>query len=262
MIPLLVPPLTGLTVLVTRPLQQATELCASIKALGGEALPLPVLDIVPRNAALPEHAHELMIFISANAVKHGLRLLHSQLELGKLGGFTPRLAAVGTATAAALAAHGYSADITPLHASSEGLLDHPDLQNPPARVLIVRGQGGRELLRDTLIARHCRVTVTEVYERVNAQPLTEQLDAALIALRCGELDIITATSSATLQAFDALLLPDDRELAHQLTLVVGSARIAAQAKQWGWRGECVVSSSPEDTALLGTLACWRTRARN
>lgn len=263
MIPLQVPPLTGLTVLVTRPEQQATELSARIQALGGDALLLPVLEIVPRAIPLPEQAHELLIFISANAVQHGLSVLQSQFELAKLAGFTPRIATVGAATAAMLEEHGYRADITPTtQASSEGLLEHAALQAPPATVLIVRGQGGRELLRDTLIARASSVTVAEVYERVPTQPAVEQLNAVLSLLRSTELDIITVTSIDILQALDALLSSVDRELAHRVSLLVGSARIATQARQLGWQGECIVSSSPEDKALLGSLVRWRTRARN
>jgi uroporphyrinogen-III synthase len=263
MIPLQVPPLTGLSVLVTRPAQQASELCTRINALGGDAVLLPVLEIVPRVAASSEQAHELLVFISVNAVKHGLHVLQSQFELATLAGFTPHIAAVGAATAALLAEHGYRADITPLtQASSEGLLEHESLQTPPATVLIVRGQGGRELLRDTLTARGCTVTVAEVYERLPASPAAEQLNAVLALLRSTELDIITVTSIDILQALDALLSPADQVLAHRVSLLAGSARIAAQAKQFGWQGECVVSSSPEDKALLGSLVRWRTRARN
>jgi len=71
--------LDGAGVLVTRPRHQADELVAAIEALGGVAIPFPVIEIVPRNAAevhtevaaLQEPA--ITIFISRNAVDHGPR---------------------------------------------------------------------------------------------------------------------------------------------------------------------------------------------
>ena len=74
--------LTGLQVLVTRPRHQAAGLVARIEALGGTAIRFPVIEILP--AAQPERAAEAMqsleavgtaIFVSPNAVEHGLALL-------------------------------------------------------------------------------------------------------------------------------------------------------------------------------------------
>lgn len=262
MIPLQVLPLTDLTVLVTRPREQAGYLCERIETLGGRAIALATLEITPCNFVMPEQAHELVIFTSVNAVKHGLAVLKSQIEMSASPGFTPRIAAVGAATTAALTEQGYRVDITPAVASSEGLLADQALQIPPAQVLIVRGRGGRELLRETFGQRGSLVTVCEVYARAPAQPEPTQLSTVLELLRKGELDIITATSVDTLLALHALLSPADQDLVHCITVLAGSARIAAQAKQLGWSGDCIISATPEDKELLGTLLRWRTRARN
>lgn len=262
MIPLLVAPLTDLTVWVTRPALQSNSLGERIRALGGEALLLPVLDIVPRAAAMPAHAHELLIFTSVNAVTHGLPVLQSQFELAATSGIKPLVAAVGASTAAALTQHGYRVDLVPDRANSEGLLAAALLQLPPPRVLIVRGIGGRELLQTTLTTRGSQVTLCEVYARAPATPDAVQTDAVVTRLRAGELDVISATSVDTLHALLALLDAADRQLARQATLLAGSARIAAQAAQLDWRGECVASASPDDQHLLGALVRWRMRARS
>lgn len=255
MIPLLLPPLTGLRVLVTRPALQADALCQRITSLGGEVARLPVLAIEPRTIDVPTLAYDLLIFISTNAVQHGQAVLAAQPQA--------RIAAVGAATAQALQALGQSIDITPEHAAnSETLLAHPLLQSPPASILIVRGSGGRELLRDTLTARGSRVDVAEVYERVAVAPATECYQALQRQLNNDELDIISITSVDILRALDTLLDVEIRELVHDCTLLAGSARIAKAARDSGWRGEHIVAESPEDAALVTALTRWYTRARN
>jgi len=223
---------------------------------------LPTLEIKAREVALCTQAYELLIFTSVNAVKHGSQLLAAQLELANTNGVPPLIAVIGTATAAALTQLGHRVDITPKMMSSEGLLAEPALQVASQRVLIVRGQGGRELLRETLTQRGCTVEVCEVYERVAAQPDAAQLEAAVQLLRNGELDVISITSVDTLSALDALLPEPERQLAHRVPLLAGSARIAAEAKALGWNGETIVSANPEDKELLGALMRWYTRARN
>jgi uroporphyrinogen-III synthase len=255
MIPLLIPPLTGLQVLVTRPASQAEELCTRINELGGTALRLPVLTIKPIKIVSPTTRYDLLIFISTNAVMHGADILKSQVQA--------RIAAVGAATAQALTAAGHAIDVMPQSAAnSESLLQHPLLQTPPGRILIVRGQGGRELLRDTLIARGAQVAVAEVYARAISPPDTAQLDALTTQLGGGDIDIISITSVEILHALTELLDDQSRALAQRCTLLTGSSRIAMLARQQGWMGECIIATSPEDNAMMAALTQWHTRARN
>jgi uroporphyrinogen-III synthase len=254
MIPYQVPALTGLQLLVTRPALQAEPLCQRITQLGGKVLRLPALAIAARVAELPTTVYDLLIFISTNAVQHGQALLVAQPAA--------RIAAVGAATAQALEALGHRIDITPEHAAnSETLLAHPLLQTPPAKVLIVRGSGGRELLRETLSARGSHVDVVEVYQRIAVAPAAEAYLALQIQLREAQLDIISVTSVEILQALDVLLDDELRELAHQCILLCGSTRIAQAARAAGWQGELIVAASPEDNALVTALTRWYTRAR-
>jgi len=255
MIPYVVPALQGLQVLVTRPALQSEPLCQRITKLGGDVLRLPTLAIEPRAVELPNSLYDLLIFISTNAVEHGKAVLAAQLQA--------RIAAVGTATMQALLTLGHHIDITPEHAAnSETLLAHPLLQTPPANILIVRGSGGRELLRETLIARGSHVDVIEVYQRIVVTPTADDYTMLQTQLRNGQLDIISITSVDILRALQAMLDADTLALAQRCTLLAGSARIAEAARTAGWHGERIIADSPEDAALLTALTRWYTRARN
>jgi uroporphyrinogen-III synthase len=254
MIPLLIPPLTGLQVLVTRPASQATGLIHRLEKLGAQTLALPMLELVAHDHVLPASQYDLLIFISSNAVHFGQAVLAAQPQA--------RLAAVGASTAQTLLDAGHQVDVTPESAtSSEALLAHPLLQKPPAKVLIVRGVGGRELLRDTLIKRGSQVEVLEVYRRVPAQPDAQQLQALNTHILDGMLDVITLTSVEIAQALHHLLEPAIRDRAQHIAVLAGSSRIAQAARELGWLGERIIATSPEDEALVTALARWHTRAR-
>lgn len=254
MIPAVIPPLTGLSVLVTRPAAQAAVLAANIGALGGEAVVLPAIEIVPVTAAV-SGSHELVIFVSVNAVEHGARLINRTS--------TMRIAAIGRATAAALAAAELTADIVPATGfDSETLLAHPDLNLAPgSRVLIVRGSGGREVLRETFAGQGCSVEMLDVYQRVlpaiDATFLTD-LETSWAA---GGINIVTATSVETLRNLTALLSERGRELLKTTPLVVASHRIRQAAMDMGLCAECIVAAGADDQSIIGALSQWHARAR-
>jgi uroporphyrinogen-III synthase len=163
----------------------------------------------------------------------------------------------------ALQALGHDIDITPEHAAnSESLLSHPLLLTPPAHILLVRGSGGRELLRDTLTTRGSRVDVIEVYERSAVMLDTAQAQALQAQLHNDEIDIITVTSVDILRALEAVLDDATRTLAQRCKLLAGSKRIAQAARDSGWHGEHIIADSPEDNALVTALTRWHTRARS
>ncbi len=260
MIPLVIPSLTNLRVLVTRPAHQAQSLCKQIQRFGGIALAFPVLEIKPLEFVLPIETYDLLIFVSVNAVAHGLSLLKMQHELNNT---SPLIAVIGNATAAALEQLGYKPDVVAAAPfNSEALLKHEALQSPPARILLVRGVGGREVLRDTLLARGSVVEVMEVYERVTAVVDNNARTEILRALREGLIDVITITSTDIVNALMPLFDANDLELLQRVAVVAGSVRIAARLSACGWQGECIVSASPDDAAMLRALIRWHSRARN
>lgn len=247
--------LQGLRVLVTRPAQQAGRLCKAIESRGGTACCLPAIEIRDpldraRLAAVVDAlaSYDLAIFISANAVTRGLDYITAR-------GDWPagvRVAAVGASTAAALAAHGLAADLVPAQVfSSEGLLALDELQDMRGRrVVIFRGNGGRELLHDTLVERGAEVDYAEVYRR--ACPAVDAQDL-LHYWQPGALDVITVTSNETLQnLFEMAGVQGQPLLRKQLLLVVG-ARQAALAKRLGFTRRPLLAAHASDEAILAAL---------
>lgn len=255
MIPLVVPPLTGLAVLITRPAPQAALLAAAIEQRGGSALLLPAIDVVAIEASAVA-GHDLVVFVSVNAVAHGARCITKTT--------TMRIAAIGKTTAAALDAAGLPVDLVPESGfNSEGLLAHPELNLvASSRVLIVRGAGGRELLQETFTAQGCSVETLEVYQRVLPSIDAAQLGAIETAWAEGGIDIVTATSVETLQNLHSLLSERGRALLRTTPLLVASQRIMQAAEEMGLQGECVVAPGAEDAALIGAMSYWHGRARN
>ena len=258
MIPKVVPPLTGLTVVVTRPAAQCAMLCAEIEGQGGSAIAFPAVEIEPvavQAAAVAAADYDLVVFVSVNAVEHGAQQVIKSART--------RIAAIGRATAAALAAAELAADIVPEGGfNSEALLAHPELQlTSGARVLIVRGEGGRELLRDTFAEHGMVVETREVYRRV--RPNVDVAKVAEVEARWSDegIDVVTATSIETLQNLQALLTEHGRQLLSGTALLVPSRRIVAAAVSAGLRGEAIVAAGADDASMIGALAQWRMRAR-
>lgn len=256
MIPKIVPPLTDLTVLVTRPAVQCALLCAEIERQGGSAIAFPAVEIEPVAAQAPASVdYDLVVFVSVNAVEHGARQVTKST--------TTRIAAIGRATAAALAAAELAADIVPEAGfTSEALLAHPQLQlTSGARVLIMRGEGGRELLKETFVAQGMSVETREVYRRV--RPIVDAARVAEVEARWSDegIDIVTATSIETLENLQAMLTERGRQLLSSTALLVPSRRIVAAAVSAGLRGEAIVAAGADDASMIGALAQWRMRAR-
>jgi uroporphyrinogen-III synthase len=251
-------PLAGVRVLVTRPREQAGNLARLIEADGGEAFVFPALEIAPVAdpsalerilARLGEF--DLAIFVSANAVRHGLaRHPAPALPHGL------RIAAVGEATARALRGQGVDEVLLPsARFDSEALLALPELQAMAGRrVVIFRGEGGRELLADALRARGARVEHAECYRRV--KPASDP--APLLGrLRDGALDIATVTSVETLD--NLLLLAGEAGAAplKRLPVVVVSERIARACQAAGFAQPALVSRAASDEAIVERLRAWR-----
>jgi len=232
---------TGLdhsTVLVTRPRHQTEELSALIAAAGAGVIHFPVLEIVPLS---PDNAGadiieqldtaDIAIFISANAVEQADIRVRQQL------GQWPaqlQLAVVGRSSAQALARAGLRVDICPEHGfNSEALLALPAMQQVrDKRIVIFRGQGGREKLAAELRQRGARVDYVEVYRRQRPKgdlsPLRQ--DGQL-----GRISAIIIASNESLQNLYDLAGTADRDWLLNTPLAVISRRCAELAQQLGFR---------------------------
>lgn len=238
-------PLAGQRILVTRPQAQAENLIELIQKAGGEAIRFPVISILPlpRERWEPWHLEQTdwLIFVSRNAVNSFIygwqQDLPSQL----------RLAAVGDGTASAMREAGLTVDCQPaISNGSEGLLQMPAMQNMQGKqVLIVRGDGGRERLADTLTDRGASITYVEVYRRAMTEHGRQACIAAMHA------DKLITTSVAGLDNLCRILAEFRAELFCK-PLVVVSERIRDHARTLGFRW-VEVSADASDTAVLNTL---------
>jgi uroporphyrinogen-III synthase len=255
--------LHGLRVLVTRPADQSEPLCRLIEDAGGTALRLPTLDIRdpdPREAARlvavvgTLESYDLAVFISVNAVTRGMEFIRSRRSWPA----TVRIATVGAASARALARFGLGVDLVPAHRfNSEALLALDELQDMRGkRVVIFRGNGGRDILRDVLVERGATVDYIEVYRR--ACPVIDPHEIAHY-WRPGAVDLITVTSNESLQNLDAMAGPTGQPSLRELQLIVISERQAALARQLGYRHRPLVASNASDEAILAVLRDYASR---
>lgn len=250
-------PLRGLRVLVTRPAEQALRLSDAIAAEGGEARIFSSLAIEAVCPPTPpaESGYEWLVFLSAHAVRHGLPWLGKQVAR--------RTIAIGRATAHAAQEAGCAVDLVPpAPHTSETLFAMPEfVVTAGARVLIVRGEGGRDTLDQSLGARGVGVDSLVVYRRIPAACTDAERQALEADWLDAGIDIVTATSVDTLTRLQAQLSPTGRQLLQQAPLLVASPRIAAGARELGLMGECVLAPAADDASLVGALAHWHTRAR-
>ena len=241
-------PLAGIGVLVTRPEHQADGLVAAIESAGGTAFCLPAIEIVPRDVAAVEqeiaelNEPDIAIFVSPNAVRFGLAHAGSA-----------QVAAVGPATAAAIAAAGRDVDIRPAEGfDSEHLLAEPALENVGGKtVRIVRGTSGRELLADTLRERGAIVEYLAVYER--RRPVVE-VDDIERAWPEGGIDAVTVMSVETLQNLVAMLPESRRRSLGETLLVTPAARVIKEALNLYPGIPTALAKSPAADDIMATIA--------
>jgi len=247
--------LSNRRILVTRPAGQAETLCAAISACGGEPLRFPVLQIsAPTDtrelAAACETLNDfdLAFFVSPNAIQYALDyiLAHRSWPAG-LG-----VATVGESSARALHERGFEAVIAPSSGfDSESVLALPEFSAQAVRgrrVVIFRGDGGRELLGERLTELQADVTYVQCYHRS-----CPELDPEpIVAMgREGRLDAITLTSSEGVRNFADMLRSYKLSVLHAVPVFVPHPRIAEFARAGGFSD--VVETGPGDRGLILAL---------
>lgn len=222
--------LGGATVLVTRPAARAGELVAAVERAGGTAIVFPVLDIESRDPTILKEQQaqlptpDIAIFVSANAVDHGLSCIPDS---------GVRLAAIGPATRRQLEAAGRTVDIFPADGfDSEHLLAAPELQRPAGKnILIVRADSGREMLATALKERGARVDYLSVYRRLPKRHTDAELQALEQAWRARGVAFVTAMSVASFDSLWSALPEYCRRALPRSRLVTPSERVIQTASK-------------------------------
>ncbi|HRD33081.1 MAG TPA: uroporphyrinogen-III synthase [Rhodocyclaceae bacterium] len=247
--------LAGKRVLVTRPAAQSQALCAAIRARGGVPECFPLIEIGPceDQAAFIDvsarlDAFDLAFFVSANAVEHALTFLLARREWPS--GLA--VATVGKGSERCLKRFGFDRVIAPGQGfDSEAVLALPEFAPASVygrRVIVFRGNGGREHLGEVLRERGARVEHVVCYQRKfpSGDP------RALVAMAAaGMLDAITLTSSEGLRNFVLLLGPEGIGSLCHVPVFAAHHRIAALAQEAGF--ESVFDTGPGDEGLVHAL---------
>jgi len=253
------PLLTGVGVLVTRPEQQAANLCRLLESHGAAAIRFPGMSICEHPArrtrllqlaARPDF--DVIIFISANAVRFGAEFLAQRRDLA--------IAAVGPATARALNQAGYRVSIVADEGfDSEHLLAHPRFAKlAGARILVVKGSGGRNHLEQELTLRGAQVETAAVYERRAPFPAAASLSTLAERFEAGGIQLITATSLEIAMNLFALAHGGLRTYFENARWVAPSERVCAGIGALGARRPVIRANSAEDQELVDAILRWRS----
>ena len=201
-------PLSGVSVVVTRPRGQSDELVCGLEGAGARVMALPVIAVAdPVDEGAVEEAagrvadYDWIAFTSANGVDRFVSRLRDGRALAGV-----RLAAVGPATAAALGRWHLVADLVSGPGGAAGLVAAmPDAPTPtptPGRVLFPRAADAREVLGPGLRAKGWEVDEVEAYRTVRASE-SDGAGAPRVAAAVGA-DVVTFCSPSAVTHYLAL----------------------------------------------------------
>lgn len=192
-------PLRGRRIAITRTREQATELADLLQKAGAEAVICPAIRIVPPDEIVDLDlaidqlsSFDLIVFASANSIA-ALTQRMKQRGIAFAADFPP-VAAVGAATARAAEMEGFVVAVVPDQFVAESLV--MELRSlAPGRVLLLRADIGRPLVRDALVADGWDVVDVVAYRTIPGDGI------ALLAreLQGKKIDAITFSSSSSVR---------------------------------------------------------------
>lgn len=251
--------LRGQVILNTRPAGQQAELSAMLEAEGAEVLPFAAIEIVTPETGAAHldlarrvRDYDILLFVSRNAVDGAFRLfdrtpLPPELQFG----------VIGAATREALRGHLGGVEVQIIASepyNSEALLETAALRQVDGkRILILRGQAGRNLLGDELSRRGARVDYVEVYRRALPDYEPETYNR-LVAARFPTLVILTSNEGMhnLLQLVDHAAAASLRSIPWLLI----SERMRESALKLGHNAPIIIAQSASDQGIRQTICAW------
>ena len=248
-------PLAGKRVVVTRAREQASGFAEKLRVRGAEPVEFPLIRLVPPTdgyaaldaAVVRAGTYDWVCFASAPAV----HAFCDRLGRGGKDGralATARIAAVGPATAEALAARGLVADFQPQATTGAGLGAELPGDVGGNNILVPRAKEGDEGLVEALTARGAAVDAAVAYENVLDGAGADEVRGRL---RAGTIDAVTFTSSSTVKNFVAAL--DGTALPPGIVVACIGPSTAKTAREMLGREPEVVASEHTTEGLVAAL---------
>jgi uroporphyrinogen III methyltransferase/synthase len=208
-------PLFGKKVIVTRTRSQASLLSERLAALGSEVIEIPTIEIVSEKAdkqletAFSHGPYDWVFFTSYNGVDEFAAFLERAKKDSRIFG-KAKVCAIGPETAKGLRALGVRPDYIPPQFIAESIIRHfrhlrrKGVASP--RALILRAKKARDVLPEGLKRSGFMVKIIDLYDTIIPKGSKERLGQVL----GGKVDIVTFTSSSTVENFINLLGNDYR----------------------------------------------------
>ncbi len=218
-------PLQGKRVLVTRTREQASTLSERLRELGAIPIEFPTIRIMPPRdwgrldkalrrlyatsaAESGDQPYDWAVFTSANGVNICFERLRALSYDTRAISAHLRVAAIGPATAAALARYGVVADLVPHEYIAEGvaaaIIEEARRRGSGLtgqRILLARAAEARKVLVTALQQAGALVDEVAAYVTMPVAHDDERGREVLRLLRNRQLDILTFTSSSTVRNF-------------------------------------------------------------
>jgi uroporphyrinogen III methyltransferase/synthase len=232
-------PLAGKRILITRSRDQSSEFVTRLKNFGAEVIEFPTIEIVPPISweRLDQAIHHLksydwIIFTSANGVNFFWQRL---LEKGK--NHLPsslKICAIGPATANQLKKREISVDYIPKEYIAEAILKgFEKMAIKGKRILLTRAKKARDILPRGLRKMGAEVDVVEAYRTIKPKGSVRRLRQLLTN---GEIDVITFTSSSTVNHFVEILKKENlKKLLKGIAIACIGPITTQTAKKWGMK---------------------------
>jgi hydroxymethylbilane synthase len=239
-------------VLVTRPAAQSAALTSALHAAGLEPIEVPsiAIEIEPPGskldlAAQSMHRYDWVIVTSAN----GARAMLQAAERVRTEFGSPRWAAIGAATGAALEQAGIGVDFRPREATGRAMAAELPIE-AGTRILVIRGDLAGLGLAERLTARGAMVDDVVAYRTEEAPSSSRPLLRR--AMTEAEIDAIVFTSGSTIRGLLALAAAERLDITRIPAVCIGPGT-ADDAVRLGFR-VLSVASGRDDETLARTVA--------
>ena len=208
--------LFGRRIIITRAREQASDFLGRLSELGAECIEFPTIKVVPPKSweALDRaikrlERYQWLLFTSVNGVKYFFERLEAlEIDVRDLKGI--KIGAIGPQTAKAIYGRGIRPDLVPDEYRAEAIVEGMrQWEVKGIRILLPRATDAREILPIELVNMGAIVDEVPAYQTVKPDHDTGRVREML---EKGEIDMVTFTSSSTVNNFMEMFEQDGNQL--------------------------------------------------